>query len=201
MKRLKYVIFILCLVGCQEADEYLFSDVARIQLKDTSALSYSFVYVSSVKNRDTVKVPVNVIGGPQNRLRKIRLSQITEYRVTYVKDALGNVTDTIKTEIMNKAIPGVHYVDFSDAEMTGQTFVKPNAVGMDIPVILLRDTSLKTNEVRLRLKLEVSEDFQLGENIYLNRTIVISDMLIKPSQWRGMKELYLGKYSVPKHRS
>lgn len=200
MKQLKYIVLILCLVGCREADEYLFSDVGRIQLEDTSALTYSFVYVPSEKIRDTIKIPVNVIGGPQDRLRKLCLSQITEYDVFYVKDEHGNVTDSIRTEVINRAIPGVHYVDFQDTEMEKLLCVEPNEIKTDIPVILLRDTSLKTHEVRLGLKLEISADFQLGESIYLKRTIVISDLLAKPSKWNFLCDLFLGKYSKVRHQ-
>lgn len=200
MKRLEYIIFVLCLMGCQEAGEYLFDDVGRIQLKDNSALNYSFVYVPSEKMRDTIKVPVNVIGGPSDKLRKLSLSQITEYEVSYVKDEYGNVTDTIRTEVMNKAIPGVHYVDFKDPEIEGLLCVRPNEVKTDIPVILLRDTSLKTHEVRLGLKLEISADFQLGESALLKQTIVISDLLAKPSKWSAACDLFLGKYSTTRHR-
>lgn len=201
MKQLKYIfVFLLGLVGCQEADEFLFNDVARVQMEDNSVLAFSFVYMSSSVTRDTIKVPIRVIGGPSERSRKVRLSQITEYEVVYERDKNGYIVDSVVTEIANKAIPGVHYVAFDDAEMIDLQRVKAGEVKADLSVILLRDTSLKRKEVRLGVKVEISDDFQLGEKDYWSRTVVISDQLVKPSRWDIMFDFWLGSYSVTRHR-
>lgn len=70
-----------------------------------------------------------------------------------------------------------------------------------LAIILKRDASLTTEKVRLRLRLEASDDLELGESKYLERTIVFSDMLELPSEWYRYSNAYyyLGNYSVPKH--
>ena len=75
-----------------------------------------------------------------------------------------------------------------------------------LAIILKRDASLATGKVRLRLRLEASDDLEVGESKYLERTIVFSDMLEQPSGWYyknwytySLAYSYLGNYSVPKH--
>ncbi|MBS7197074.1 MAG: DUF4843 domain-containing protein [Bacteroidales bacterium] len=202
MKQVKYIVYILLLgvIGCQEADHYLFNSDARVQLDDTTRLSFSFVYLPSDVIRDTIYVPVKIIGGPQDLNRKVRLSQVTEYSISYEKDLNGYVVDSVVTEIKNKAIPGKHYVAFDDPEMSGLLYAKANEVKSDIPIIVLRDLSLKTQEVRLGIKLEVSDDFLLGESKFLYRTIVLSDQLAKPSAWNALHDWIFGEYSTARHQ-
>ena len=203
---MKKSIYLLCvllgaLTACSQDDDYPYRDVARVQFVGSSVdgpedMIYSFIWLNESSQRDTVYIPLRVLGGPAEYDRKVRISQITEYNIEYKTDNKGYVTDTIKTELPNKAVPGVHFVPFDSPEMESILKVKANEVRDEIPVILLRDKSLKTDKMRLRVQLEVSDDFQLGESTLLSRTIVFSDKLEQPAEWN---KSYLGNYSVPKH--
>lgn len=201
MKILQYFFIpgFVFLMGCQQPDGYLYNDVARIQLKSTTDVPYSFVWESQTIIRDTIYLPLMVIGGPEARPREFQMSQVTEYQVAYEYDNKGYVIDSIITEVPNKAVPGVHYVPFDDPEMKELMKVATNQVQATVPVILLRDTSLQNESYRLRIQLEPSADFQLGEREKLSATVIFSDKLEKPASWNILINLWLGDYSVPKH--
>lgn len=72
MKKIKYffILGFISLMGCQQPDGYLYNDVARIQLKNNKDVAYSFVWESKTTTRDTVYLPLMVIGGPDTRVRE-----------------------------------------------------------------------------------------------------------------------------------
>lgn len=201
MKKNKYffVLGFIFLIGCQQPDAYLYNDVARIQLKNTNDVAYSFVWESKAITRDTIYLPIMVIGGPETRIREFQVSQVTEYNTEYEYDNKGYVIDSTINEVANKAIPGVHYVPFDDSGARELMKVYANQVQASVPVILLRDTSLQSESYRLRIQLQSSSDFQLGEQEKLSATVIFSDRLEKPSTWNALINLWLGAYSVPKH--
>ena len=82
-----------------------------------------------------------------------------------------------------------------DPEMLPLLVIQPNAVTAEIPVILLRDASLKEDDYRLCLRLKATDDFRLGETGKLSGTIVLSDKLSKPNFWNSsVDRYYLGVY-------
>lgn len=208
MKRLIYYTAVILLVasGCKKADYLVYDDIARVQLSDTAALNSTFVYEAAAVIRDTVYIQVNTIGGITAFDRPVRLQQVPEYDYTYVRDPITNqVTDTIATVRPFTAKPGVHYVDFNDKAMASLMVVKANQVTAQMPVILLRDTSLKTNTYRLRVQLQADEAFGLGESKALSRTIVFSDRLERFYSWRvdntsATAYNTFGRYSTGKHQ-
>ena len=203
MKRIIYTAIFLSaswLTGCQEAEYLLFNDIARVQMDEEDEIRTSFYYTDASINRDTVYLTVNTIGDPEDRVRHIAMEQISEYDVEYKYDEKGNLIDSVLTEKPNKAVPGVHYVPMDDPEMLPLLVIQPNAVTAEIPVILLRDTTLQKDEYRLCLRLKVTEDFLLGENTELSGTIIFSDRLSKPGFWNSSVErYYFGTYNTRKH--
>lgn len=205
MKRLIYIFIVLIsIAGCGKEEEYLFKDVARVQFlasgdKEPEDVVYSFVWLGKDKIRDTVYLPLRILGGPSEIDRQLKVVQVEEYDIKYEYDNKGYVVDSTVSPIENKAIPGVHYVAFDDPETKTLMKVRANHVIDSLPVILLRDASLAERKVRLRIKLESSDDFQLGERKCLLRTVVFSDKLEKPEAWNWTTKSYLGEYSVPKH--
>lgn len=197
----------LGMMGCQEDDALLFQDVARVQF--TSGVEdypYSFVWLDKSQEYSVVKLPILVTGGPSDVERTLKVTQVEEFDVTYEYDNKGYVIDSVVTPKPNPAISGVHYVPFDDSEARALLKFEANVVKDSLAIILKRDASLKTEKVRLRLRLEPSDDLQVGESKYLERTIVFSDMLEQPSGWYYKNSYtystaysYLGNYSVPKH--
>ena len=199
--------FCLGMMGCQEDEALLFQDVARVQF--TSGVEdypYSFVWLDKSQESAIIKLPILVTGGPVDVERTVKVTQVEEFDVTYEYDNKGYVVDSTVTPKPNPAVAGVHYVPFNDSEAQALLKVKAGVVKDSLAIILKRDASLTTEKVRLRLRLEASDDLELGESKYLERTIVFSDMLEQPSGWYyknwytySIAYSYLGNYSVPKH--
>ena len=201
MKRICIFVFAwMFFVGCQKAEYMLFNDVARVQMGEGEEIRIDFFYTDRAIQRDTVYLTVNTSGYPLDKVRKIALEQIPEYDIEYEYDNKGNLVDSIVTEKPNKAVPGVHYVAMDDSEMEPLLTIQPNAVTAEVPIILLRDTSLRRNEYRLCLQLVATPDFALGESERLSGTIVFSDKLSRPSKWDDWMSRYqFGEYSTRKH--
>ncbi|MEQ2978620.1 DUF4843 domain-containing protein [Butyricimonas faecihominis] len=186
-------------IGCQKAEYELFNDVARVQMGGNDEISVDFFYIDKSIKRDTAYLTVNTIGDPENKFRKIAFKQISEYDIEYTYDNKGNLIDSVVTEKPNKAIPGIHYIPMDDPEMESLLVIAPNMVTAQIPIILLRDTSLEREEFRLCLQLEETSDFLLGESKQLSRTILFADKLIKPNKWDQYEDIFWGTYSTRKH--
>lgn len=203
MKHILYIPTLLLLAGissCQEAEYMLFNDVARVQMDEEKEIKADFFYMDELIKRDTVYLTVHTIGYPENRNRKIALQQIPEYDIEYQYDNKGNLIDSIVTEKPNKAVPGIHYVPMDDPEMENLLFVNPDSVTFEVPIILLRDTSLQREEYRLCLQLVATEDFLLGEHQHLTATIVMTDKLSRPGFWdTSVEQYHFGTYSTRKH--
>lgn len=208
MKKLICYIAVLLIIasGCKKAAYLMYNDIARIQLSDTAALNSTFVYDDPAVIKDTVLVEVNTIGGITGYDRPVKLVQVAEYDYSYVRDAVTNqITDTIIKARPFTAVPGVHYVALNDPSLQSLMVVKANEVKAKIPVVLLRDTSLKSNTYRLRVQLVANDQFGLGEQGARERTIVFSDHLERFYSWRvdnGSAPAYytFGRYSTGKHQ-
>lgn len=203
MRKLFYILTIGLLLGqtsCQKAEYLLFNGVARVQMVEKEEIRADFFYEEPAVLRDTVYLTVQTIGDPVNRTRKIAFEQIPEYDVEYKYDNKGNLVDSVFTKKPNQAIPGVHYVSMDAPEIQSLLVVQPNAVSVEVPVILLRDKSLKKEEYRLCLKLVETSDFLLGEREHITATIVFFDKLSKPGFWNSdVDSYYFGTYSTTKH--
>ncbi len=205
MKKIFYILTVVLgcglLASCQEEEALLFSDQARVQFTSSDDYPYSFIWSDNSVTEAVVKLPIKVIGGPQDVVRKLRVSQIEEFDVTYEYDNKGYIIDSTVAPKPNPAESGVHYVPFDDAKAKELLVVAPGRVQDSVAIIVKRDASLASNKMRLRVQLEVSEDFLQGESKYLSRTIVLSDMLEQPDSWYNYSNAYyyLGTYCVPKH--
>jgi hypothetical protein len=208
MKKLFYIIitFSLIIAGCKETDYLAYTDINRIQMNDTVTQSFTFVYENASVTQDTVWVQVNTIGNISDKDREVKLIQVPEYNYTYVRDPqTGQITDTVKTEKPNKATPGVHYIDFTDPGLKKFYVIKAKAVTAKLPIVLLRDASLKNTGYRLRAEIAETNDFGLGELKARAKTIIFSDLLERFYSWRfdsSTAPAYssFGKYSVRKHQ-
>lgn len=190
MNRFIYTILIALVAfasGCSKAEELMYSDISRVQLTDTAALNSTFVYDGSEVTRDTVYVSINTIGDISSQDRAVKIVQITD------------------PSILNPAVAGQHFLPFDDASLKALMVVKANAVTAKLPIVLLRDPSLKEKTVRLRLELVANDQFGLGEQKSRAITIVFSDRLERFYSWRvdatqAPTFLAFGKYSTTKHQ-
>ncbi|MBL1409492.1 DUF4843 domain-containing protein [Sphingobacterium faecale] len=197
MKIIKYLLFACMTVSfwsCKQAPYNTFEDINIIQFGPAPAdlynsdrqlrnriKAYTFVYEPDDKLQDTVYFDVYALGGKKNKDRFFKIEQ----------EAVPDVEN---------AVPGVHYQSF-DKEGGALCVIKANTVHTQLPVVLLRDESLKKNTVVLKFKLQANEEFVLGEKEKLWREVSYTDQLSKPDGWTAnVSRYYLGDYSAEKHR-
>jgi hypothetical protein len=103
-----------------------------------------------------------------------------------------------------EAVAGVHYVPFDSDEMKKLLTFHSGKLLDSIPIILLRDASLKEEMYRLTIRLVDTEDIKATdkrEDTDVNHTsvvIYISDRLSQPKNWLDYG-FFLGNYGYSKH--
>jgi hypothetical protein len=198
MKKIKFVYFMMVLLSvyaCKKDQYYLYKDQQRIQfgpeisriyttsfnLADTLK-PYTFYYQDAKVLQDTVLFDIYAIGGVAKEDRSFTLEQT-------------QVSNVINAE------PGKHYIAFNDPKATKNFVIKANTVHTRVPIIILRDASLKTSTVVLKFSVVPDKNFKSGEVSNLWRKIEITDRLSQPAAWNASAtQFYYGKYSIVKHQ-
>ena len=209
----KFIYYILCsccaigaLTSCEKDLEVYDTDtcwlnfyydiLGRYQYEEKmSKTSYSFVYGSSDRQRDTIWLEMKAIGKVYDHDRAIQLEQVP--------------TDGAQ------AVAGKHFVAFNDPSVAHLYVMPAGKSQTKIPIIVLRDPSLKNEIVNLKLEIRANENFVPGYPEYSYRYLSITDMLSEPSYWNhvfpypGYAEFgytlcfaddYFGPYGVVKHQ-
>lgn len=160
-------VFMLLGISCKEnvALEYE-NDPALYFTNDPygqrDSIHHSFFTID--KNRDTVYVEIQAMGMTSNNIRPFVLEQTNE-------------------GAPNAAIAGVHYIAFDDPSVSKYYMISANNVKVNAPIILLRDESLNTGEVRLAFKISPNEYFRPGIAAWANFLIKTSSQASKPKIW------------------
>ena len=197
-------LLLLSMIGCSEADLKLYSDESRVYLGGyTRASSTTFYYDTDDVTRDTLYVYVETMGGPRDYDRAVTFKQVTVYDIEYTVEN-GMKVDSVVTENPYNAIAGKHFVAFDSEEAKRLMVIPANKVSALIPVIFLRDPSLKENEHYLTVQLCENDEFKIGgvkEDV--EYAFTCADKLIKPNFW-GTNPfaggfLAFGDYSTRKH--
>ncbi|MEV4886537.1 DUF4843 domain-containing protein [Chitinophaga ginsengisegetis] len=195
MKQILTVALLTALLAaCKKDQYYLYNDIARLQfgpaperiyttsfeMADT-VKPYTFYYEPATTTQDTVFFDIYAIGGVSGNDRPFILEQVT-----------------LNGE--ENAVPGTHYKAFSDPSLKEVYVIKAGEVHASVPVILLRDASLKTKNVKLQIQVKANDQFQPGEIRKLWRRVNFTDMLSQPAAWNASAvQYYWGKYSQVKH--
>jgi hypothetical protein len=195
MKAIKYlsILIILALTSCFDeyttysGDNYIQfgPELSRIYTAsynylDTTKL-YSFFYYPATKTQDTVWFDIYSMGEVSGQDRPFVLEQ------------------EMLTGVEN-AVSGTHYKAFGDPSVSGKYVIKAGTSNTRVPVVLLRNASLKAKEYILRLKVIENENFKPGEKALLWRKVIFSDKLSQPAAWNASAiQYYWGKYSTVKH--
>ncbi len=194
MKQLKYVLLFLTLLtgfSCKKADYFTYKDIARIQFGPELSLLYSFssafkdstktqtfAYLSNTTLIDTVWFDIYTMGNISKQDRPFSI----------VQEPVSGAYN---------AAPGVHYKNFTDQDIAKNYIVKAGDMHSRVPIILIRDATLKSNNAVLKIVIAENEHFKWGQENLLWRRLTFTDKLSKPASWNvGM----LGKYSEVKHR-
>jgi hypothetical protein len=156
---------------------YFYRDASATRQRDS--ISYSFFIQGDAVERDTIYIEVRTMGLPSPEARPFRVVQ-------------SNAGDSLA------AVAGVHYVPFDSDDLARLTRVAPGATSALIPVIVLRDPSLRATEARIEITIAENEYFKPGVNDNLVFTVKISDFAVKPTGWTSTWDYLFGAWGPRK---
>lgn len=183
---MKKIIYIGILLGglfstaCQENEMRNFESNGAVYFQLSTQWSnpvdsvvYSFA--GKPENTYTVKLQVNLMGTATDYDRTVRVT-LDQERTT--------------------AKEGIHY----DALQSSYT-LPAGTYRMEIPVVLHgNDPELEERAFQIALKLEASDDLQLGLSKRTSARIIVSKLFTKPAYWEEYSlEYTFGPYSKVKH--
>lgn len=183
------------LVSCKE-EELRYKDDAGIYIDKAiisgirDSMGYTFAEKANTLMIDTFYIPVKISGNIASFERSIPLKVVPN---------------------LTTAIEGTHFRILD-------TKVKANEIDARVPIVLYRTADLKTQQVRLFVRIEKSPDFPLlitktktvgtltGEpnTVFVPGYLIkITDQLIKPDTWDANGSwflFYFGTYSARKYK-
>lgn len=212
MKKYLYLFLFFSIINsCREEQipTYSGGNYVYFEKEDTKlplwAKKYSFVYLKSDVKIDTIYARLRVSGPTVGYDRNVRFKQELKYRLQHIYDENGAVDSMLVLE-PNQAVPGVHYVSFEDETMKDRMVVKKDSAFADIPIVLIRDISLREADRSLLFRIVPTEDLLPGDVKSIKGSITISDILTVPAGWEknpinpGVKNEYFGEYGRVKHQ-
>ena len=192
-----------CCVACEESLPSYGTGWRGVQfvLNESSlnpnVYSYSFVGKEDNLNQDTVWLTVRPQGLLPEKSSRIKLEQYEGQEWIYVYGNDGLVTDSILRVIPCQAEAGVHYVSFDDERMAKYLTLEPGELEKQIPVVVLRDESLRDTTYTLFFRIADSEDLMAGDEAHSNITLRIADCISRPSAWDNW--FFAGAWSRVRH--
>ena len=159
---------------------------------EMSRSTYSFVFGGENRQRDTLWFEVQTMGFVTDNDRPVTLEQLPS-------DG-------------DQAVAGRHYVPFDDPSLVHLYVIPAGKARTKLPVVILRDASLKEQTVTLKFGFKSNEYFVLGYEEYSTRQVEFTDRLSEPSMWNKQIPYpdfpdytycfadYFGEYGVVKHQ-
>jgi hypothetical protein len=167
------ILSVGALFSCQEKEIDRYENDPRLYFFRSSyvqgqrdSISASFFILGNLASRDTVYLEIRTMGMPSTERRFFKVEQM-------------NVGEA------HAAISGKHFVAFDDEVYKSLWVVEPGEITATLPIILLRDASLKSEEVRLEITFAENEYFKSGIINNSRFVIKISDYATKPATWDG----------------
>jgi hypothetical protein len=202
MENLKYIpiVLFLFLFSACEKDLMDYKGGDRIQFSGDTLVTKSFIFDDASKVSDTIWVGVQTLGNLSDTDRRVAFAQVTEKEWVFTYDDDGNKKDSTYVDITNGAIEGTHFSSLSDPSIQSRMIIKADSTTAKIPIVVLRNASLKINSVRLKIKIIQNDFFDMGEREHSERVIVITDKFTKPTTWNSTIDYYFGNYGPVKHK-
>lgn len=141
--------------------------------------SYSFAYHDEMQ-KDTVWVRMETMGRMADHDRYFELQQVPTGK--------------------DDAVAGTHYVSFDDPGIRQLLVVKADSINAYVPVVVLRDASLKEKTYTLKFEVRETDAFKKGYSRLQRKYVEITDRLVKPSNWNGLCDYYFGTYGPVRHQ-
>ena len=192
-----------CCVACEESLPSYGTDWRGVQfvLNESSlnpnVYSYSFVGKDDNLMMDTVWLTVRPQGLLPEKRSRIKLEQYEGQELVYIYGDDGLVTDSVLRVIPRQAVAGVHYVPFDDERIAEYLVLEPGDLEARIPVVVLRDESLRDTTYSLFFRIANSEDLMAGDEAHSNITLRIADCISRPSAWDDW--FFAGSWSRVRH--
>ena len=192
-----------CCVACEETLPGYGSGWRGVQfvLNESSlnpnVYSYSFVGKDENLALDTVWFTVRPQGMLPKESSRITLEQYEGQEWVYIYGNDGLVTDSVLRVLPRQAEAGVHYVSFDDERMAEHLVLEPGQLEARIPVIVLRDESLRDTTYTLFFRIADSEDLTAGDEAHSNIVLRIADCISRPSAWDDW--FFAGSWSRVRH--
>ena len=155
-----------------KGNDYQNEDIAKIPAIANVPILYNFKTHGSVQS-DTVWIAAKTAGFVKDYDRDFDLEQIQ------VEGALN-------------AVPGVDDIAFDSPEGKNALVVKAGETLFKVPVIVLRSTTLQTQDVILKVRFKANENFKNGFTMMQERIISFTDRVSKPTVWDqcGMDDIF-----------
>ncbi len=175
------LLFVTFLSACEEKYDMYSEPDNRLNIISDTLISYTFTVKPAEVVLDTVWVRVQTMGLISDKDRVVKFEQVP--------------VDTLN------ALPGIHYVAFDDPQVRDLYQVPAHRNYVDLPILVKRDISLKSETVNLKIRLVDGPDFKVGYADRSETLITISDMLEKPTLWTNYAiQYFLGAYGPVKHQ-
>ena len=143
-----------------------------------SIVNYSFAYGNDLV--DTVWLKVRIMGYTADYDRPVQLRQV----LTGKDDAPANE----------------RYVAFDDTQLVANYYKIPSGeIEAELPVVLKRAPESDTIEYVLKVAFQENDAFHIGSKENAYKKILISNQLVKPTQWDAYCSYYLGEWGKRKH--
>lgn len=164
-----------------EGKDYQNEDLAKTPSIINTPILYNFKTHGSVQS-DTVWIEAKTAGFVKDYDRSFDLEQI-------------------QVEGVQNAVPGVDYVAFDAPEAKRAQIVKAGEASFRVPVIVLRSTTLLTQDVVLKVRFKENENFKNGFTQMQERIISFTDRVSKPTVWDqcGLDDIF-GEYGDVKYQ-
>lgn len=185
----KLLSLVLLLAGChlESVEEYeneprLYFFKGNYNLGEwvqEDSITHSFFSVPELQKRDTVWIDIRTMGylGEEARTFKI------------VQTNLGE---------SDAAVPGTHYIGFDDPSIAELMKMPARAFRYLMPVILLRDPSLETATVRIKMGVAKNENFGVGIDTLSHFLITTTSVPAKPTTWDSHWKVSFGTWGAKK---
>lgn len=164
--------------ACKKEDKLIYRNDPKIYIYKNwlnyqyDSVNYSFAIKNSDRVRDTVWATVRIMGdaSPQDR--------VIDFRPV---DSLTTAVKGRDYELMNYIMPA-------------------DSFATKLGIIIKKTPEMDVKEVKIVMKLMASKDFKTGIYDQLFYRVVISNILVKPSDWDSWLKNYFGDYSERKYR-
>lgn len=199
MKLFKYLMmFTVCTAAasCSEDKGRFYDAASYIQFgPENTRLNYNpnnnfsdtlkehtLFYLPDTEKEGVIHFDLYATGKPVSYDRRVKLEQI-------------------QVEGAENAIPGVHYKAFDSEEMATVYTIKKDSTHLWLPIVMLRDQSLRSKDVTLEFRVVTNDQFISGDRRLTWRRLIFSDRLARPISWtEDVTTYYFGKFSMVKYK-